>query len=134
MSNFPYASLQSAASDAYNALWPTYQNAANATLGVAATANVFAQAVAGVFPLTNASSLPCANSFAIVYALIAQLPSAAASVTPTNMPAPQFAQFVQAVAKLLSLASYLNAATPQLVTNAQAASLLAAFNTAFSVG
>jgi hypothetical protein len=131
---FPYASLQAASVDTYNALLPTYQNAADPVLGVVPTATAFCVAVKPIFPATNLSSQPCMNSFAIVYALVAQLPSVASMVSPTQMPITTFATLVAAISRLLSLASYLNASSPSLVTNAQAAALLSAFNTAFSGG
>lgn len=77
-----------------------------------------------VFPQQNEGSHPVSNWMAIITALTEGMPA-------TNVPIGQLTDSILDVFKMLWITYALNAQSTDLVSNAQAAAVLAAFNTAY---
>ncbi len=78
-----------------------------------------------VFQEQNAATHPVTNWMAIIAGLTATLPAA-------NVPLSQLSESILDVYRMVWIVIALNAQTPQQVTNAQAAAVLASFNTAYA--
>lgn len=84
----------------------------------------FAAAVLSQFPDENANARPVANWATILSSFSKVMPA-------TNVPQTELTSAVEVVYKACWLASYLTTTTPQMVTTAQAAAMLASYNAAF---
>lgn len=88
--------------------------------------SAFAAAASPIFPDGQDNSRPVGNWLVLIDALVSTLPP-----TPQPVSVSDFNQTVEYVARMCYAAFTLNAQVPQLVSNAQAAALLIAWNTAF---
>lgn len=86
----------------------------------------FAAAASPVFPDSQDNCRPVGNWMVLIDALVSTLPPAPLPVAVSDLN-----QDVEYVARMCYAAFTLNAQVPQLVTNAQATALLAAWNAAF---
>jgi hypothetical protein len=89
----------------------------SATAGFAAAANP-------IFPDEIANNRPVGNWLILIDALVATLPTGLVGQK-------EFNQLVEYVARMCIAGYTINTQTPPLITNAQAAALLAAWNAAF---
>lgn len=129
---FPEPDLQTAALNCYVDLLPTLSNCNDVVLGTRPTTLAFCTALATEFPKDQQGANPVADLLAILWNAATLLPvpdGNAAHQAPTLV---QFTDVTFTLYKMLWLTDALE--TLGQITSGQAAAVLAAYNTAFSVG
>lgn len=123
---FPEPDLETAAQNCYVDLLPTLLNGNDLVLGTRPTTLAFVALAQPAFPKDQAATFPISDLIAVISTLATNLPVGAA-LLPS-----QFTDIVFSVFKILWLTDQLEAIGQ--ASSAQAAAVLAAFNTAYSVG
>lgn len=125
----PEPDLPTAANNIVPDLYPRWTGAADLVHGIKPTALAFCVALQNTFPASAPAGQPCANLIAVIWAQATNLPAPSA----VNIPMLDvFFALVLNIYKLLRLTNQLATQSPAQITGAQAAAVLAAFNTAFA--
>ena len=128
---FPEPDLASAANDCYLDLYPSYlKSTVDQTKAIKTTTLAFCAALKTTFPADGRAGFPIIDLLGILAAQASLLPDPAGVDYPNLI---QFEQIVFTVYKTLWMAFILSNQTPAQITTAQAAAVLAAFNTAFNI-
>jgi hypothetical protein len=131
MTNFPEPDLTDAANNCYIDLYPTYlQSTFDASKSTKTTVLAFCSVLKTEFPPDQQTAFPVIDLLAVLAAQATLLPDPAGSDYPNLA---DFQAIIFTLYKLLFLSVILSNQTPQQITTAQAAAILAAYNTSFDI-
>lgn len=129
---FPEPDLPTAATNCYLDLIPTLSNANDVALGTRPTTLAFCTALATTFPAGQKTANPVADLLAVLWSQATLLPVPDGNPAHQAPTPQQFSEITLTIYKMLWLTDSLQ--TLNQISSAQAAAVLAAYNTAFSVG